>query len=111
MLYQNVVVLQTLCPVRPYLARKGNVSFAWIPLIVLETVQQNMYVGSVSQVGIIFQYVISRSGRNRNKKIRKRNVPVQERTAMRTGDLVAYSSNEKTGILRDTATNSKGQHF
>ena len=28
MLYQNVLVLQTLCPVKPYFARKGNVSFA-----------------------------------------------------------------------------------
>ena len=62
-------MLQTLCPVRPYFVGKGNVSFAWIPLIFLETVQQNMYVGSVSQVGIIFQYVILRSGQNRNKKI------------------------------------------
>ena len=51
------------------------------------SVQQSMYVESVSQVGIIFQCVISRGRQNRNKK-RKRNVPVQERAAMRTRQAV-----------------------
>ena len=89
--------------VRPYFAEKRDVSFAQIPLIFLETIQQSMYVRSASQVGIIFQYVISRGAQKRNKKIRKRIIPVQERAVMSTSGLAAHTSNDKTRILLQTA--------